>query len=270
MPNRSKIQRAIKKRDKLRRRWCRRCRFCAPSGRCLDPTIRVGRCGDWVYYRLRGNKQYRRRWVRPKDPRTPAQLQNRARLGAASRHYSARLTDEERDACAAAGAKRQSRARLAQSGPLTGQQYSVHKAYAKNAAAKVQNTGIPAHVPQPQKLTRPTWGLHRGGAGVPPGQRERGWGITGRRRGARGAPELYEQQRVARATGERCRNGSAPALVRHRRGTGSARALRARLMQRMGVRPMAARRPAAQPCAGPARGPGDQFDGGNWCRRPPR
>jgi hypothetical protein len=244
--------------------------FCAPSGRCLDPTIRVGRCGDWVYYRLRGNKQYRRRWVRPKDPRTPAQLQNRARLGTASRHYSALLTEEEQDACVAAGAKRQSRPRLGQSGSLTGQQYSVHKANAKNATAKGQNTGIPAQVTQPQRLTRPTWGLHRGGAGVPPGQRERGWGVTGRRQGARGASELHEQQRVTRATGERYRNGSALALVRHRRGTGSARALRARLMQRMGVRPLPARRPAAQPCAAPARGPSGQFDAGNWCPRLPR
>jgi hypothetical protein len=244
--------------------------FCAPSGRCLDLTIRVGRCGEWVYYRLRGNKQYRRRWVRPKDPRTPAQLQNRARLGAISRKYSAELKDQEQTACIAAGAKLQSRPRLGQSGPLTGQQYSVRKEYAASAARKVQNTRIPAQVPQPQRLTRPTWGLHRGGAGVPPGQRERGWGVTCRRQGARGASELQEQQRVSRAAGERYRNGSAMALVRHRRGAGSARALRARLMQRMGVRPIAARRPTAQPCAGLARGPSGRFDGGNWCPRLPR
>jgi hypothetical protein len=180
VPNHSKIQRAIKRRDKLRSHWCRRCRFCAPSGRCLDPTIRIGRCGDWVYYRLRGNKQYRRRWVRPKDPRTPAQLQNRARLGAASRHYSARLTDEEQDACIAAGAKLQSRPRLGQSGSLTGQQYSVGKAYAKNAAAKVQNARIPAKVPQPQKVIRPTWEIRRGVAGVPPGHSPRDTGLGGK------------------------------------------------------------------------------------------
>jgi hypothetical protein len=142
MPNRSKIQRAIKKRDKLRRNTCRRCPFRAPSGRCLDLTIRIGRCGDWVYYLLRGNKQCRRRWVRPKDPRTPAQLHSRALLSAASHNYSARLTDEERDACIAAAAKLQSRRRFGQSGSLTGQQYSVRKAYVKNAAAKVQNARI--------------------------------------------------------------------------------------------------------------------------------
>jgi hypothetical protein len=39
-PNRSKLQRAIKRHDKLRRNWCRRCPFHAPSGECLDTTIR--------------------------------------------------------------------------------------------------------------------------------------------------------------------------------------------------------------------------------------
>ena len=126
-PNRSKLQRAIKRRDKQRRNWCRRCPFCAPSGRCLDTTIRSGRCGDWVFYLLPGGKQCRRRWVRPKDPLTPAQVRNRTRLAAASRKYSAVLTDREQDAFIAAGAKRRSRPRLGQSGPLTGQQYSVRK-----------------------------------------------------------------------------------------------------------------------------------------------
>ena len=126
-PNRSKLQRVIKRRDKQRRNWCRRCPFSAPGGRCLDTTIRSGRCGDWVFYLLPGGKQCRRRWVRPKDPLTPAQVRNRARLAAASRKYSAGLTDQEQDACIAAGAKARSRRRLGQSGPLTGQQYSVRQ-----------------------------------------------------------------------------------------------------------------------------------------------
>ena len=223
VPNHSKLQRATKRHDKLRRNWCRRCRFRAPSGQCLDTTLRSGRCGDWVYYLLRGHKQFRRRWVRPKDPRTLPQIHNRVRLGTASCHYSARLTEEERDACIAAGANRQSRPRLGQSGPLTGQQYLVRNAYAKNAAAKVQSTKIPAQVPRPQKVTRPTWEHYRSGSGVVPVQR--------------------------------------------RRGTGSSRTLRARLMQRMGVRLMPAHRPTARPCAAPARAPGARFDGGNWSRK---
>ena len=35
-----------------------------------------GRLGKWVFY-MRGRKQCRRRWVQPKDPRTPGQLESR-------------------------------------------------------------------------------------------------------------------------------------------------------------------------------------------------
>jgi hypothetical protein len=263
VPNRSKSQRATKRRDKLRSHWCRRCRFRAPSGRCLDTTIRIGRCGDWVYYLLRGNKQYRRRWVRPKDPRTPAQLHSRARLGAASHNYSARLTDEQRDAYIAAGAKLQSRRRLGQSGSLTGQQYSVRKAYVKNAAAKVQNARIPAKVPQPQEVTRPTWGPHRGISRVPPGRRGSRRQTVVRRQEAVAHSEVRRSQMVTRSARARYRGGSRVASVPRRRGTGSASTLRARLMPRMGVRLMPARRPAVRPYAAPARAPGARSGGGS-------
>jgi hypothetical protein len=173
VPKRSRRQRAILRRDKLRREWCRHCPFRAPSGQCLDLTLRSGRCGDYVYYLLPGGKQWRRRWVRPKDPRTAAQLQNRARLGSASHHYGARLSEEEQTACIAAGAQRQSRPRLGQSGPLTGQQYSVSQAYAQQADAKAHSAKIPAQAPRPQKLTRPTWGAPRGRAVIAPGPRRR-------------------------------------------------------------------------------------------------
>ena len=43
-----------------------------------------GRCGDWIWY-LRGGKQCRRRYARPRDPGTLAQLLCRARLSTASR-----------------------------------------------------------------------------------------------------------------------------------------------------------------------------------------
>ena len=201
-PNRSKLQRAIKRRDKQRRNWCRRCPFRAPSGQCLDTTIRSGRCGDWVFYRLPSGKQCRRRWVRPKDPLTPAQVRNRARLAAASRKYSAVLTEQERDACIAAGAKCRSRPRLGQSGPLTGQQYSVRREYAANAGGKVQNTEIPAKVLKPQRVTRPTWEPRRGSAGVPPEQRRRGWRATGRGQKPVVAPQVRQRHRIARFTRE--------------------------------------------------------------------
>jgi hypothetical protein len=64
-------------------------------GECLDATIKSGRCGDWVWY-LRGNRQCRRRWAKPNDPKTPGQLRSRARLAAASTEYSTPLTQEQR------------------------------------------------------------------------------------------------------------------------------------------------------------------------------
>ena len=114
-------------------RVCRRCPFCAPSGQCLDPALKSGRCGDWIWF-VRYGKQIRRPYVRPHDPRTPAQLRSRARLSAASRKYSYSLTEKQRDACIAAGAKLRSRPRLGQSGPLTGQQYSIRRQYALQKA----------------------------------------------------------------------------------------------------------------------------------------
>jgi len=65
--------------------------------------------------------------VKPNDPRSWRQRRWRARLTAASRKYSHSLNEKQQDACVAAGAKRRSRPRLGQSGPLTGQQYSVGK-----------------------------------------------------------------------------------------------------------------------------------------------
>ena len=65
---------------------------------------------------MRGGKQCRRRYARPRDPGTLAQLLSRARFGTVSRRYGRSLTDEERDACIAAGAKLRSRPRMDQSG----------------------------------------------------------------------------------------------------------------------------------------------------------
>ena len=67
------------------------------------PVRYSGRSGEWVYY-VRGNKQCRRRYVRPKDPRTPAQLRVRAAFGAASRFWSHAdlLSDQDRDTWEAA------------------------------------------------------------------------------------------------------------------------------------------------------------------------
>jgi hypothetical protein len=87
---------------------------------------RSGRDKNYVYY-LRGRTLCRRRYVRPRDPRTPAQILARAAFGAASKMWSqnGRLREEQRQAWRGAGAKIQSRPRLFQSGPLSGQQLFV-------------------------------------------------------------------------------------------------------------------------------------------------
>jgi hypothetical protein len=159
-----------------RRPRCRDCLFCAPSGKCLDHTIRSGRCGDWVYYVLPGNKQWRRLWVKPRDPRTPKQRYWRARLGAASRNYSASLSDEQQDACIAAGAKRRSRPRLGQRGWLTGQQYWVGGQCVANAQAKAQDAEKGGKPLQTKGISTPTWDTHRSASVAPPGQHRRSMG----------------------------------------------------------------------------------------------
>ena len=72
-------------------------------------------------------QQWRRRWFKPFDPKAARQQAWRARLAAASKAYSETLTDEQQDACIAAGAKRRTRPRLGQAGQQTGQQYWVGK-----------------------------------------------------------------------------------------------------------------------------------------------
>ena len=109
--------------------WCSRCALCGPAGECLDDTpLKSGRCGDWVFYVWNG-QQWRRRWFKPYDPKTPKQVYWRARLAAGSKAYNETLTEAQQDACSAAGAKRRTRPRLGQSGRQTGQQYWVGKQY---------------------------------------------------------------------------------------------------------------------------------------------
>jgi len=152
-------------------RQCRGCPFWAPPARCRNPSIRSGWCGDWIWY-MRGSRQCRRRYARPRDPRTVAQWLSRARLTAASRRYSSFLTQEQQGACIAAGAKVRSRLRLGQSGPLTGQQYWVRKdAAQENEPIKSKRAEIASQVLQPQRVTRSTSGTHRGITVVPQEQR---------------------------------------------------------------------------------------------------
>ena len=118
---------------------------------------------------MRGSKQCRRRYARPKDPRTLAQMRCRGRLSAASSLYSQALTAEQQDACIAAGAKVQSRRRMNQSGPLTGQQYWIHEEAAREKAqSKATNPKTAPQISQPQRVTRSTSGTRRSISRVPP------------------------------------------------------------------------------------------------------
>ena len=101
----------------------------------LPDVPKSGRSGGWVFY-MRNGKQCRRRYVKPKDPRTPKQLRSRATFAAASKAYNEALTEAQRQECRTAGAKVQSRPRLGQSGPLTGQLYSIGRDTAKPGVAK--------------------------------------------------------------------------------------------------------------------------------------
>ncbi len=147
-----------------------------PFGECLDKTIRSGRCGDWVFQVLPGNKQVRHLYVRPQDPRTPRQLGCRSRLTAASRGYSASLTEEQRDACIADGANRRSRPRLGHSGPLTGQQYWVSRQCTGTSQPSLPGARKPTGPLQIKEISTPTSEVHRVNAVIAPGE-YRGWSV---------------------------------------------------------------------------------------------
>jgi hypothetical protein len=173
-----KVPKAVTRHHVLRGRRCPRCPFCAPSGACLDTRVKSGRCGDWVFQVVRG-KQFRHLWKKPHDPRTPSQLHWRGRLTAASGKYSHALTDEQVNACIAAGAKQRSRPRLGQSGPLTGQQWWVQSQCAERSEGRMQNAESAAKALQTKGIFAPTWDTRRSASVAPPGHHRRN---TGRKR----------------------------------------------------------------------------------------
>jgi hypothetical protein len=207
----------------LRRRSCRRCPLRGPWGECRASGLKSGRCGDWVWY-LRGRKQCRHLYVKPQDPRTPRQLHWRARFGAASKTYSESMTEEQRAACVAAGAKLHSRARLAQSGSLTGQQYSIRREYATKAKAAALSAEKCAKGLQTQAISRSTSDPHRGSTRVPPEQYRRPTGRDRRNEGSHKSPgskglkarptsKVVKPHKLTRPAGLRFRNPPRPARL---------------------------------------------------------
>ena len=83
-----------------------------------------GRCGGVVFFLIR-NHQRERIYVVPATVRNAATGRARGAFGALSSAFNTRLTDLQRAAWNTAAAQVQSRPRLGQCGPLTGQQHFV-------------------------------------------------------------------------------------------------------------------------------------------------
>lgn len=173
-----------------------------------------GRSGKWVYY-MYGGKQCRRHWVKPRDPRTPAQLRVRAIFGTATKtwSHSEHLSEKQLDAYRAAGAKIQSHPRLGQSGPLTGQQYYVGKQCSaaeqrrRKARCRRAQAAAVSQAIRRQRLTRAALG-------------RQAWGTGSARypQGPKGLRQVLRAQRVTKATSgsPRALTGAAPAPHRKR------------------------------------------------------
>ena len=78
-----------------------------------------GRSGDFVFY-MRRKTLCRRRYVVPRNVRTAPRRRTRGTFGAIAKAWGKRLTEEQRQAWVASGAKVKSQPRLWQSGPLFG------------------------------------------------------------------------------------------------------------------------------------------------------
>jgi hypothetical protein len=194
-----------------------------------------GRLGPFVYYMLH-RKQCWRRYCVPEDPRTARQQRSRAAFRAASRAWSqdGPLTDKQRDAWYADGAKRQSRPRLGQSGPLTGQQNYIgrnstrkqrdyqmlsrppqrEQAKAKHKRLKSELT---VQVSKYQPITRPSSGTRRAHAVAAPSIR---WVRRGNAKKSK-ARQLISQvprlQRFTRSTSGRPRTNTGLLPVQRQR-----------------------------------------------------
>jgi hypothetical protein len=193
-PNVAKRPKPVRTHNILRGRRCRRCPLCSPSGQCRDPALKSGRCGDWVWY-MRGRKQHRHLCLKPRDPRTPLQIYWRACFGAASKKYSAALTDEQQDACIAAGTRLPCRKRLGESGRLTGHQYLIRREYAAHAQSSATSAEKSKNGLQTKEIPRSTSGTHRHIAGITPGPHRRDTGRAGKDEGRRQNEERRIQKK---------------------------------------------------------------------------
>jgi hypothetical protein len=178
---------------------------------------------------MRGRKQCRRRYVVPRDPRTVGQLRARATFAAASKAWShdPQLTEEQRHAWRVKAAKIQSRPRLAQSGPLTGQQLFVGRRCAggqngrwENAADRRQQAEPAPQVPQFEKVAQSRTATQAACAAVAPcqGRRDRRGAMKGE--GNRSSWQAPQAQQVTRSTSEQYRSCTGVSRSQYRRSMG--------------------------------------------------
>ena len=160
--------------------------------------IMSGRCRGYVYSWWKG-KLHRRRYVVPRDPRTPAQRRSRGAFGKASKAWSENqpLTQAQRDAWYAAAGNIKSKPRLGTSGFLNAQQHFV------GSNALKQRWGLPL-------LLEPPKG---GKKNVECGMQK-----------TEAAPEVSLPQRLKPTSSDRHRTAPRPTPDQHRTHTGPARA----------------------------------------------
>jgi hypothetical protein len=197
-----------------------------------------GRSGPFVYYMLNGKQRWRRYCV-PEDPRTAHQQSSRAAFRTASRTWNqdGLLSDKQRDAWYADGAKRRSRPRLGQSGPLTGQQNYIGRNSTRKqreyqllsrppqrgqekAEHKRLKSELTAQVHKSQPITRPTSGTRRVHAVPTPSIRRVARGYAKKSKAKQLMPQMPRLQRFTRSASGRPRtNTRALPGQRHRKAS---------------------------------------------------
>jgi hypothetical protein len=190
--------------------------------------IMSGRCRGYVYWWRKG-RLHQRRYVIPRDPRTPRQRRSRAAFRRAAKAWSQNqpLIQAQRDAWYVAAAKIKSRPRLGTSGFLKAPQHFVGsnaleerwglpllleppKGGRKYAEGSRQNTESSAQAQQPQRLVRPTWEPRRACAVAAPSQHRAAKGGTGRPNHPRVTIQLTQLQSLTPPSSERPHTSSLP------------------------------------------------------------
>jgi hypothetical protein len=192
--------------------------------------IMSGRGRGYVYWWRKG-KLHWRRYVVPRDPRTPTQQRSRAAFRDATKAWSENqpLTEEQRNAWRAEAAKTKSTPRLGQSGFLTEQQHFVGrnsvkerwglpllleppKQERKKEAWRMQKTEPAPEVSQPQRLNSTSSDPRRAGTGPSLGPHRVAKGRIGRPSALRVPIQVQHYQALTQPSSDRPRTTPRPLL----------------------------------------------------------